>query len=531
MVNSAAPTSIVGASAGTLARAIRDGTLGSLEAVDAHIARIEAQEDRLNAMAVPMFEEARAAARAADRARAEGSALGPLHGVPITLKAQFMVAGTEVNLGVPHHEGRIDAADGPLVARLRKAGAVILGKTNIMQMLLGHETDNPVYGRTNNPWNLDRTPGGSSGGEAAVIASGGSPLGLGGDLGGSIRLPAHFCGIHGLKPTARRLPLDDTPMEGFFPLGQEAIIAQVGPMARQVADLALAMSVMAGPYDERLLDLVRPVPWPSAEAVDVKDLTVGTFEEDGRFAPSPAVRRVVREAAGHLEARGARVVAFAPPDADAALDLFLDLLTADGGRTTKRVLAPDKPNHLLKPIMQGGAAPRALRPLVSGLLGLLGQSAATRIVRHGGPRSTQQYWDLVAANNAYRVGLLNAMADAGIDALLCPPYGVAAPLHGATTDLLSAAGYAVLFNVTGLPAGVVAASRIRDGEESDRASSRDRTVRVAGKCERGSAGLPVGVQVAAPLWREDVVLAVMAALEEGFGDTADYPGLAPQAPA
>ena len=354
---------VIGQSAGQLAAGIRAGALSSVEVVAAHIDQIEAQHERLHAMVLPLFEQAREAAKAADEARAAGAELGPLHGVPITIKAQFLVAGSETTMGLLHRQGGIDPADGPLIARLRRAGAIIVGKSNIMQMLLGYESDNPLYGRSNNPWNTARTPGGSSGGEGALIATG-MPLGMGGDFGGSIRIPAHFCGIHGLKPTARRLPNDDTPVMDFFEMGQQAIIPQPGPMARTVDDLVLAMSILAGPYDEPLLDRVPPVPWAGPEGIDVSSLRIGVFDDNGFFRPSPAVRRAVREAAGHLADLGASVVEFPAPDARAALGLFLDIVTADGGRATKRALGPDAANHLLKPIQQGAAMPRPMRMLL-----------------------------------------------------------------------------------------------------------------------------------------------------------------------
>jgi len=516
---------VIGQSAGQLAAGIRAGALSSVEVVAAHIDQIEAQHERLHAMVLPLFEQAREAAKAADEARAAGAELGPLHGVPITIKAQFLVAGSETTMGLLHRQGGIDPADGPLIARLRRAGAIIVGKSNIMQMLLGYESDNPLYGRSNNPWNTARTPGGSSGGEGALIATG-MPLGMGGDFGGSIRIPAHFCGIHGLKPTARRLPNDDTPVMDFFEMGQQAIIPQPGPMARTVDDLVLAMSILAGPYDEPLLDRVPPVPWAGPEGIDVSSLRIGVFDDNGFFRPSPAVRRAVREAAGHLADLGASVVEFPAPDARAALGLFLDIVTADGGRATKRALGPDAANHLLKPIQQGAAMPRPMRMLLSSVLSGLGQDTASLIVSHGGTCPSPRYLDLVSACDAYRLGLLGEMAGAGVDVLLCPPFGTAAPLHGTTTELFGAASYAALFNLTGFPAGVVAATRVRPGEESDRAASRDKAERVALACEKDSAGLPVGVQVAAAPWREDQVLAVMAALEGKFRQGDDYPGLA-----
>jgi fatty acid amide hydrolase len=188
-----------------MARQIAAGAITSAELVEAHIRRIEAVNPRLNAVVVTRFEQARAEAAAADEARRRGDPLGPLHGVPITIKECFHVAGTPSTEGVGRFASELVAHDAPLVARLRRAGAIVLAKTNVPQLLLMHETDNPVYGRTQNPWDLERGPGGSSGGEGAIVASGGSPLGLGNDIGGSIRFPAHSCGICGIKPTTLRL--------------------------------------------------------------------------------------------------------------------------------------------------------------------------------------------------------------------------------------------------------------------------------------------------------------------------------------
>jgi len=190
-------TAVIRLSALEIARQIAEGLLSSQEVVEAHIRRIEAVNPRLNAVVVPFFDQARAEASRADHMRRQGTLLGPLHGVPITLKEQFMVAGTPSTVGLMSHKSTLMEREGPLVKRLRQAGVIVLGKTNASQLLLSLSAscENPVYGRTNNPWDETRSPGGSSGGEAAIIAAGGSPLGLGGDNGGSIRIPAHFCGL------------------------------------------------------------------------------------------------------------------------------------------------------------------------------------------------------------------------------------------------------------------------------------------------------------------------------------------------
>src|SRR5690242_9828468 len=185
-------------SAGELAGLIARGEVSAVEAVEAHIERIEQVNAALNAVVVKRYDAARAEAREADERRARGEALGPLHGVPITIKESLDLVDTPSTFGLPSRASVLARQDDLYVARMRQAGAIILGKTNVAQLLYYIESDNPVYGRTNNPWNLDRSSGGSSGGQAAIIAAGGSPIGLGTDLGGSIRVPATFCGIAGL---------------------------------------------------------------------------------------------------------------------------------------------------------------------------------------------------------------------------------------------------------------------------------------------------------------------------------------------
>ncbi len=193
-------------SAGEIARRIARREISAVEVARAFVARIEAVNPRLNAVVVSLFEHALQEAAAADDRQSRGEPLGPLHGVPITVKECFYVAGTPSTIGLtsPQFRQLIDK-DGLSVARMRRAGAIVLGKTNLPQLMIWHESDNPVYGRTNNPWDLSRTCGGSTGGEAAIIAARGSPLGIGNDLGGSIRVPCHFCGIHGIRPTSLRM--------------------------------------------------------------------------------------------------------------------------------------------------------------------------------------------------------------------------------------------------------------------------------------------------------------------------------------
>jgi fatty acid amide hydrolase len=511
--------------ASRLAREIADGRLSAREAVRAHVDRIEEVNQHLNAVVFRRFDEALAEAAAADERQARGGPRGPLHGVPITVKDSIFVAGTPSTAGLPSRSSHRAEADSPLVARLRRAGVIVLGKTNVSEMLLYIESDNPLYGRANNPWSLERSPGGSSGGEGAVVAAGGSTLGLGTDLGGSIRIPAHVNGIHGLKPTSLRLPLTNT-LEALMAPGQEAMIPAPGPLARHVADLALAMELLTAPGAEADTTLA-PVPRPEPASVDVARLRVGFYTDDGWFPPSPACARAVREAGALLAARGASVEEFAPPDVPEAMRIFLGLPSSAGSGWTKSFLAGNPVDPRLRELLLAAALPHGLARLAASLFDLAGQRRRARLVRALGRRSCESYARLVADRAAYRDRFLAADGPGRFDVWLCPPSPTPALKHGEGRHLLGAASYTMLWNLLGWPAGVVAATRVRPYEEQGRPASRDPVDRAARAVDAGSAGLPVGVQVVARPWREDIVLAVMGALEEDFRRRADYPACPP----
>src|SRR5882762_2420802 len=279
-------------SAREIARQIRLKEVSPVEVARVHLDRIERLNPKLNAFVDCQPEAVLAQARAAENAILRGDELGPLHGVPLSIKSAIDVAGHRCEAGTRLRAGHIAAEDAPLVARLRAAGAVILGVTNTPELLMAWETDNLLYGRTNNPWDLSRTAGGSSGGEAAAIASGCSAGGVGSDGGGSIRVPAHFSGICGLKPTPGRIPAT-----GHYPnsVGPFALLGVVGPMARTVADLKVLFEVMQGPdYGDPSAAPV-PVRWPALD--DLKKIRIGYFEDDGRTPVTTETRTAVRTAA------------------------------------------------------------------------------------------------------------------------------------------------------------------------------------------------------------------------------------------
>ncbi len=513
-------TELIHLGAVELARRIADRQVSSREVVDAHIRRIEQVNPQLNAVCQPLFDQARGEATAADEHQASGEPLRPLHGVPITVKECFHLKGTPASIGVRRFVEERHSDDALVVARLRAAGAIVLGKTNIPQLMIMHETDNPVYGRTNNPWDLSRGPGGSSGGEAAIVAACGSPLGVGNDLGGSIRVPAHSCGIHGIKPTTGRLSNHGT-RAGWN--GMEAIGNQPGPLARRVEDLELAMNLLAAPGQNVHDHNVPPVPWPNPVDVRVEKLRIGYWKDDGFFSPAPALRRAVDEAVAALISRGAEVEEFTPPDIEEAMRQYFSIVSADAAADSKRLLGDSTRDWRIRRLLMLGSVPGVLRGVTSGAMNIAGQRTMAWLIARTGALSADGYWQVTKQREQYTANFLQQLRKRKLDAVICPPLALPALKHGATDHLVTAASYAMLFNLLNIPAGVVSTTRVTAGEESDRTRSSDMTVRRALEVEADSAGLPVGVQVAAPHWREDVVLAVMGALESGFADKSDYP--------
>jgi len=512
------------ASAREIARRITSRDISATEAVEHFVGRLEAVNGALNAVTVDLSESARKKAAEIDLALSRGEKLGPLAGLPVTIKECFDLAGTASTFGLTSRRNEIERSDDPYVAALRAAGAIPIAKTNLPQLMFYTETDNPLYGRTNNPWDIERSCGGSSGGEAAVIAAGASPLGLGNDIGGSLRVPAAFCGITAIRPTAGRLP--DHCAHGL-PVGQTAIVSQVGPMAKYVDDLIMALQVLDRARDP----FANPVPeLGDSAAVAISRLRFATFTDDGEFPVAPAAKRAVVEAAQMLTAAGAIEVAWRSPPLSQATDLLFAALSADAGATLRRLLRGNRVDRRLRPLLLISAMPLWLRGIAGAALDGLGQRRLARNLRRFAPGTADAYWQTTEAIAAFRRDMLRSLenADGGpIDLILCPAYAVPAVRHGATEMMPMPGAYTPIANVTGFPAGVVPVTRVRPGEESERPQSRDLMDRVARETERGSAGLPIGVQVIARPWRDHVALAAMASIETAARKLPDFPARPP----
>lgn len=446
-----------------IAESVHAGVISVEEVVRAHIDRVRAVNRELNAVVLLDEEGALRAAKDADRRRARGEYLGPLGGVPFTVKDSVDAAGLRRTAGMVTWREQIAERDASVVARLRAAGAILLGKTNLPALSEGFETDNLLFGRTNHPADPTRTPGGSSGGEGAIIAAGGSPLGIGADASGSVRVPAHFCGLAALKPTSGR-----TPTDGHFPpaLGRITERLQFAAMARTIEDVALATRALA--QGEAGEHRPRTMPLRDLDTVDPARLRVAWHTANGIMPVSAEIEKAVVDAARILSRAGALVEEARPPGLIATVQIMPSLFYGiDGGRSFRAYLQE--------------AGETRLSPLLA--------RALERAAAH--EKSESEFAALLDQWQDFRDSMLHFMER--YDVMLCPVASIAAPLHGETlrSDPMLLFSYAMTFNLTGWPAAVVRAGTSVEG-------------------------LPIGVQLAARPWREDIALAAARVIERAL---------------
>lgn len=468
---------ILRSSATALARAIRQGELRSIDVVNAHLDRIAAVNTSLNAIIYDLSSSARKMAKEADAARERGADLGPLHGVPCTIKESFAMPGTPFTSGVVARIGLRTDETATAVKRLLDAGAIPMGKTNISELCMWMEGDNKVYGRTNNPYDPSRIVGGSSSGEGAIIGAGGSPFGLGSDIGGSIRMPAFFNGIFGHKPTGGLIP-----NSGQYPPahGNSARYCTTGPLTRSAEDLALLVDLLRGP--DGICEGAREMEFGDPSKVDLRRLRVIHVPDDGRNRVDAELRRVQREAANALEAAGATVVERRFPKLERSFEIWAAMLSADGGESFRDLMGEGKERgfRLLPEIGRFlvGISDHTLPALV--LAGLEQVSEGME----------ERQRELVALGHELKAELSEALGEDGI--MLYPSHPVPAPKHGVPMLFPFRWVYTGILNMMEVPATQVP----------------------MGLSKRG---LPLGVQVAANHGRDDLTLAAALFLERRFG--------------
>ena len=445
-----------------ITRAIREQEVSASEVLEAHLARIAAVNPTLNAVVALCADRARAEAAEADAAIARGDQLGPLHGAPITLKDSHDTEGVVTTGGTLGRKDYVPDADSTVTTRLRAAGAILMGKTNTPELTLSGETDNLIYGQTRNPFNPKRTPGGSSGGAAAIVCAGGSPLDMGSDTGGSIRLPSHFSGICGIKPTAGRVPRTGH----IVPWGMGALDAwtTIGPMCRYVEDLELALPIISGP--DGVDPFIHPVPLRDSSDVDLGSLNIAWYSDvEGYLEPDDDTRAVLDAAVTAVAERVASVQQDTPP----ALSKFVDMWPRVGGGDG--------------------------RAWVQRMLDKWGTEEESEFLKKGfdtiEPTSTAEFTESLEYQDQFRSEMLQYIQP--YDAIVAPVAARPAPEHGGTySEELRTMFYTGPYNIAGWPGTAL-------------------------RCGTSSDGLPIGIQVLAHPWREDITLALAAALENDLG--------------
>lgn len=451
-------------SATDLAAAIANRQLSAREVIEAFLARIEAANPAVNAVTAVLAADARAAAAAADRAVAAGGPLGPLHGVPFTVKENIDLYGTATTHGVRAFADAMPRLDAPAPARLKAVGAIPIGRTNMPEFGARWHTDNALHGATHNPWDPDRTPGGSSGGEAAAIASGMTPLGLGNDLGGSLRIPAHCCGIAALKPTTGRIA-HASSIEPLDPVLAAQLMLVQGPMARHVRDLRVAYEAMAGPDPRDPFS----VPIPPRGAPLPSPVRVAVVIDPEGLGVDAGVAAGVRAAADALADAGYDTVEAEPPELAEASAVWPVLARAEGAASKLAALAP-----LLSD------ASRRVLSLVSELDEITPEAVAQGYVRrHAAARAWSQFQE----EHPLILGPV----------MTRPPFAVGDDLVSVDSlrEIQSSLRFVVALSTLGLPAVVVPTGV--------------------------SAGLPTAVQVSGARYREDVCLNAAEVIERRLG--------------
>jgi Asp-tRNA(Asn)/Glu-tRNA(Gln) amidotransferase A subunit family amidase len=440
---------------------LRRKQISPLELADEYIQQIERLNPQLNALVD--FD----AERVREQARALENSGGPLFGLPMTIKSSIATAGYRCEIGSLLHRGNKPHEDATVVDRLKRAGGVILGTTNCPEFLMAYETDNRLYGRTANPWDPERTAGGSSGGESAAVSAGLSAAGLGSDSGGSVREPAHFTGICSLKPTPGRIP-----GRGHLPAcdGPFAILGAIGPMARTVRDVTLIFLALSG--QDALDPVSPPIGLKNESMEDLKRIPIAFFEEDGPVTPE--IRQAVRDAARALEMQGFQVHPFRPQALEEARQLWWKFFVRSGAM-------------LLDPLVQGRTS--QLSPTFVDFLS---------IAHRDPPLSAQELLSAWMDCDHVRRRLLAEMEKFPI--LLCPVCAIPAfrfgerswVVDGRPLEYLDAMRYTQWFNLLGAPAAVVPVGRSPEG-------------------------LPIGVQIAGRPFEDERVLGIAAAIEASFG--------------
>ncbi|MEO1990700.1 MAG: amidase family protein [Pirellulales bacterium] len=476
----------------------REGHFTAEEILAVHVQRHLATHDSINALVQTRHTEAALEAEAITSALADRQSDWPLAGVPMSVKECFPVRNLHTTLGVPALRNNWDTSNAKIVQRLQETGALIVGKGNVPQAMFLHETCNPLFGRTLHPSDAQRSPGGSSGGDAALVAAGVVPLAVGTDLAGSIRQPANACGLVGLVPRAETF--GDCGSHNTMP-NLRLVQARTGLLGARVTDVRYVFDAILGRH--------------SSSKRSPAGLRIGWFDTCGPIESVPAVRRAVHEAVAIVSKKGASVKKISSDLWEEAAWLLLAILSADGSRDIKALFEGEKPIPEVRHLLRIAGIPRYLRFLLAWMADLFGHRIESIALRATGPRCES---DREALEEKQKI-IIKQFTDLSesFDAILCPVSSLPAMRHGLAGRLVVAAIPCLAANLCDLPAGAVPVTKVRAYEEDYHHDNRDPVMRHVAYNQVGSSGLPVGVQVVS-LKRdkcegEDLVLDIMRCIE------------------
>uniref|UniRef100_A0A8D0DYT5 Fatty-acid amide hydrolase 1 n=1 Tax=Salvator merianae TaxID=96440 RepID=A0A8D0DYT5_SALMN len=439
---------------------------------------------------------------------------GLLYGIPVSIKDHIGCKGYISTGGLVQFLNTVEEDDSVVVKVLKKQGAIPFVKTNIPQSMINYDCSNLIFGQTTNPLNQNKSPGGSSGGEGALIAGGGSLLGFGTDVAGSIRLPSSFCGLCGLKPTGQRLSTVGlaSPIAGM-----KSVTATIGPMARDVDSLVLCMKALLCDELFHLDPSVPPIPFREEIYTSSSPLRIGYYEDDGYFEPSPSMRRAVRETKNLLQAAGHTLIPFTPPRLNYVIDeLFTRGLFSDGAANLLEKFKGDIVDPNLKSQINCYSLPNVVKRILAIILKPVYPRIARDLNALCGVGSAKNLWKHHAAVAAYYKEFVGEWRKRELDVILCPALGPAFN-EGYPGKLFAATSYTNLYNVLNLPAGIVPVTTVTQADERElehyKGHYRDPWDKRLKEAVSDAVGLPVAIQCVALSWQEELCLRFMKEVE------------------
>ncbi|PPQ63300.1 hypothetical protein CVT24_006745 [Panaeolus cyanescens] len=518
--------SFLRATASQIVERIATGEWTASQVLEAYIARAAFAQEKTNCLTEVMLEPARQRARELDQEFAATKQLhGPLHGVPISIKDQFHITGYDTTVGFSQWANNPATSNADLIKQLLDAGAVLYVKTNIPQTMFAFECSNPLWGRTTNPYNSDYTSGGSSGGEGALLAMDGAAAGIGTDIGGSLRIPAAYCGIYSLKPASGRVSFFGAkgPVAGF-----EGVVTVAGPMARSVKDVELVARATFGLPSTA--NAIPPIPYRDVSLAP--KLRFGYYTSDNYIKASPACKRAVVETVEALRKAGHDCVEFELPEANVAMNLFVGLTSCDGYKTMLSHLGPDPKENALFLSTLGPKIPAALRAFaVWAIETFIGDKIFSDTMRYSRKKGVSEYWNLVAQKHEYTRKFYEKVWDKyNFDGIIAPVQALPQLPHGGCANFSVMANATILYNMLDLPVGCLPVTRVdptkdklteewikEPGHGSPMLESGIYHSKKPLYDPQATKGMPINIQIVGKKWEEEKVVAMMGVVDEALG--------------